>query len=170
MIETERLLLRPLRVDDVDAYVGLHAHDEVSRFLGSYSRSEALDRLTAVEQGWAERGHGRCAVELRTTGDFIGVSGLRYWESFDEVEIAWTLRPDRWGHGYATEAAGAWLDWGFRNLTDRYFTAMIRPANTRSIRVAERLGFRPLREDTLFDRPTTVYFLPRPEDRNSGVP
>ncbi|OHV44371.1 GNAT family N-acetyltransferase [Pseudofrankia sp. BMG5.36] len=169
MLQTERLSLRPLRVDDVDAYVSLHAHEQVSRFLGPYSRSQALDRLTAIERQWAERGHGRCAVELRSTGELIGVSGLQHWESFDEVEIGWTLRPDRWGHGYATEAAGAWLDWGFRNLPDPYFTAMIRPANVRSIRVAERLGFHHLRADTLFDRPTTVYALPRPERRNGEV-
>jgi RimJ/RimL family protein N-acetyltransferase len=137
----------------------------VSRFLGSYSRSEALDRLAAMEQGWAERGYGRCAVELRTTGEFIGVSGLRYWESFDEVEIGWIFRPDHWGHGYATETASAWLDWGFRNLPDPYFTAMIRPANLRSIRVAERLGFHRLRDDVLFGRPTTVWALSRPADQ-----
>jgi RimJ/RimL family protein N-acetyltransferase len=162
MLETERLLLRPLRVDDADAYVRLHLHGEVSQFLGPYSRPVALDRLRMIERQWAERGHGRCAVELRSTGEFIGVSGLQHWRQFDEIEIGWTLRPDTWGHGYASEAAGAWLGWGFRTLPNPYFTAMIRPANARSIRVAERLGFSRLRTDVLFDRPTTVYALARP--------
>jgi len=168
MIETERLVLRPLRTADVDDYVSLHAHEEVSRFLGSHSHQQALDRLMWFERQWADRGHGRGAIVLRATGEFVGISGLQYWADFGEVEIAWTLRPDQWGHGYATEAAGAWRDWGFANLPDRYFTAMIRPANLRSIRVAERLGFHPLRTDTLFDRPTTVYALPRPAGQDAN--
>lgn len=167
VLTTDRLRLRPLTVDDVDSFVDLHAHEEVSRFIGPFSRSVALDRLTMIQEQWANRGHGRFAVELRSTGEFIGISGLQYWRQFDEVEVGWTLRPDVWGHGYATEAGGASLAWGFRTLPNPYFTAMIRPANTPSIRVADRLGFHMLRPDTLFDRPTTVYALPRPPAGNS---
>jgi RimJ/RimL family protein N-acetyltransferase len=71
----------------------------------------------------------------------------------------WTLRADSWGRGYATEAAQACLDWGFRNLDLDYVTAMIRPGNDPSVRVAQRLGFTVLREDTLWDKPITVYAL-----------
>lgn len=159
MIETERLLLRPLRVEDVEAFVALHEDERVNRFVGAYSHRQALERLTSVEQQWAERGHGLCAVELRSTGEFIGRVGLNYWENFDEVELGWTLKAGAWGHGYATEAARACLDWGFTTLDEPYFTAMIRPANTASARVAERLGFAPLRMDTLFGNPVAVYSL-----------
>ncbi|MFD5538481.1 GNAT family N-acetyltransferase [Streptomyces sp. NPDC127079] len=82
MIETERLWLRPLRVEDVDAFVALHADERVNRFVGAYSHRQALDRLTSVEQQWAERGHGLCAVELKSSGEFIGRVGLHYWENF----------------------------------------------------------------------------------------
>ena len=161
MIETDRLLLRPLRADDVDEFVALHADPRVNRFVGSYSRPRAVERLAAIERQWAERGHGQCAIELKATRALIGRSGLRYWEQFDEVEVGWTLRAEHWGHGYATEAARACLDWGFSNLETDYVTAMIRPGNEASVRVAERLGFTVRREDVLGDEPITVYALDR---------
>ncbi|MFF8957920.1 GNAT family N-acetyltransferase [Streptomyces sp. NPDC014894] len=162
VIETARLILRPLTGADVDAFVDLHADPEVNRFVGAYTRERAAERLAGVERQWAERGHGLCAVELRSTGEFIGRSGLQFWERYGEVELGWTLRASSWGHGYATEAARACLDWGFARLDEEYFTALMRPGNEASIRVAERLGFAPRREDTLFDEPVTVYAVDRP--------
>ncbi|MFJ8492686.1 GNAT family N-acetyltransferase [Streptomyces sp. NPDC094038] len=162
MIETERLLLRPLRVEDVDAFVALHEDDRVNRFVGAYSHHQALDRLASIEEQWEQRGHGLCAVELKSSGEFIGRVGLNYWEIFDEVELGWTLKAETWGHGYATEAAGACLAWGFATLERAYFTSMIRPENTASVRVAKRLGFTPLREDTFSGNPVTVYSLDKP--------
>lgn len=162
MIETERLSLRPLKVADVDAFVDLHADKRVNRFVGSYSPTQALERLVAIERQWAERGHGLCAIELKSSGEFVGRSGLQYWDQFDEVELGWTLRAEFWGHGYATEAAQGCLDWGFATLEENYFTALMRPGNEQSVRVAERLGFSPRRQDTLFGKPVTVYALDRP--------
>lgn len=162
MIETERLTLRPLETSDVDAFVALHADPEVNRFVGAYSRQQALERLAAIERQWDERGHGLCAVELRASGEFIGRSGLQYWQQFDEVELGWTLRTEHWGRGYATEAARACLDRGFATLEADYFTALIRPGNTPSVKVAERLGFSPRRQDELNGNPVTVYALDRP--------
>ncbi len=161
MTETERLLLRPLRVQDVDAFVALHTDERVNRFVGAYSHQQALERLVLIERQWVDRGHGLCAVELKSTGEFIGRCGLNFWEAFDEVELGWTLKAEAWGHGYATEAARACVDWGFATLDVDYFTAMIKPGNTASVRVAERLGFSPLREDVLGGHPVTVYSLDR---------
>ncbi|MFF9349398.1 GNAT family N-acetyltransferase [Streptomyces sp. NPDC014734] len=163
MIETERLSLRPLRTADADAFVELHADPRVSRFVGTYSRQRALERLTVVERQWAERGHGLCAVLLRSSGELIGRSGLQYWEQFDEVELGWTFRAEHWGHGYATEAARACLDWGFATLAQHRFTAFIRPGNDPSVRVAERLGFTPRRQDTVNGNAVTVYAIDRPD-------
>ncbi|MEU9464634.1 GNAT family N-acetyltransferase [Streptomyces sp. NPDC048312] len=78
MIETERLLLRPLHLSDVDVFVELHIDPKVNRFVGTFSRQQALERLTAIQQQWAERGHGLCAIELKSSGEFIGRSGLQY--------------------------------------------------------------------------------------------
>lgn len=69
------------------------------------------------------------------------------------------LNPAVWGRGFATEAAHACAHWCFRNLDVPYLTAMIRPDNIRSIRVAERLGMTPLRHDVLLDIPVVVYSI-----------
>jgi RimJ/RimL family protein N-acetyltransferase len=162
VIETERLTLRPLTADDLDAWFALHSDDRVNRFVGAYSRKQTAARLTHIEKQWAERGHGLYAVELKSSGEFIGRCGLNYWEQFDEIEAGWTFKAETWGRGYATEAARACVEWGFATLDAPYFTAMIRPGNTPSVRVAQRLGFTVRREDALFGTPVTVYGLSRP--------
>lgn len=164
VIETERLRLRPLTSAEADvrAWVELHGDPRVNTFVGAYTVEEAVTRLRFVESQWAERGHGLFAVELREDGRFIGRSGLQYWDQWDEVEAAWTYRFDAQGKGYATEAAEAFLAWGWRNLDVETVTAMIVPRNTPSIRVAERLGFAPRRRADRFDHEVIVYELDRP--------
>jgi RimJ/RimL family protein N-acetyltransferase len=160
-IETDRLILRPLVVTDLDDVVELHAAPEVVRTMGAYERSAALTRLERNELEWAERGHGLVAIVERASGRFLGRSGLKYWPQFDETEVGWVLRPDVWGHGFATEAGRACLEWGFRDLEVPYLTAMIVADNHRSIHVAERLGMTPLRADSLWDLPVEVYAITR---------
>jgi RimJ/RimL family protein N-acetyltransferase len=148
-IETERLVLEPMTIEDIDAYLGLHADPQVIRFLGEMDRDLATARLEADARVWVERGHGLFKVTHRDDGRFLGRVGLRYWPQFDETEVGWTLRAQEWGHGYATEAAIACAEFGFRELPDDYLTSCIQPENARSIAVAERLGMTPLREDVL---------------------
>ena len=161
MITTARLTLRPLTMGDLDVLVDLHADEWVNHFVPAFTPDQAADRLTNNERQWRERGHGLFAVELQDGGGFIGRCGLNYWKQFDEVEAGWILNPDAWGHGYATEATRACVEWGFAHLDDDYFTAMIHPTNARSVRVAERLGFTPRRDDVLFGKKVTVYALNR---------
>lgn len=159
LLETERLLLRPLGCDDLDEFAALHTDPEVTRFIRPFDRSEAEERLRLDEREWRQRGHGLLAIVNRESGDFIGRAGLKYWPQFDETELGWVLRRDAWGRGYATEAARACLEWGFSEFELPYLTAMISPGNLRSIRVAERLGLTPLRDDELLGEPVVVYAL-----------
>ncbi|GAA4870645.1 GNAT family N-acetyltransferase [Kitasatospora terrestris] len=161
VLTTERLRLRPLTSADTEWWVRLHADPEVNRFVGAYTEEQAADRLRAIEQQWTERGHGLCAVELRDTGEAIGRCGLNWWAQYQETEAGWTFARAHWGRGYATEAASAVLDWGFGALGLARITAMIAPGNAPSAAVAARLGFSPLREDTLSGKPVTVHALDR---------
>ncbi len=138
-----------MTIDDVDEYLGLHSDPEVIRFLGEMDRGLATARLEADARVWDERGHGLFRVTHRDDGRFLGRVGLRYWEQFHETEVGWTLRRQEWGHGYATEAAVACAEFGFRELPVPYLTSCIQPENARSIAVAERLGMTPLRDDVL---------------------
>jgi len=161
MIETDRLLLRPLELGDLDQFVALHAEPEVTRFIRPLDRVAAKQRLDRSEEEWHERGHGLLAILNRDEGTFIGRCGLKYWPQFEETELGWALRRDAWGKGYATEAGAACLKWGFAEFELPYITAMIAPDNARSVRVAERLEFTPTREDVLLGDPVIVYGLQR---------
>lgn len=167
LLETERLLLRELTKDDLDEFVALHRDPEVVRFVRALDRAQADERLRANEQEWDERGHGMFAVLDRNGGRLLGRVGLKHWPQFDETEVGWLLRRDAWGHGYATEAARTSVEWGFAALPVPYMTAMIAPGNRRSVRVAERIGFKPAREDVLLGDPVIVYTADR--KARSGV-
>jgi RimJ/RimL family protein N-acetyltransferase len=160
-LETERLLLRPTGIGDIDEYVALSEDPEVTRFVLALDRPQAEERLRANQREWRERGHGMFAVLDPRDGRFLGRAGLKYWPQFDETEVGWALRRDAWGQGYATEAARAILDWGFEVLPAPYFTAMIHPDNERSLHVARRLGLSPLRRDVLYDSPVVVHAVAR---------
>jgi RimJ/RimL family protein N-acetyltransferase len=160
-IETERLLLRPLRLTDLDEFIALHDDPDVTRFIRRLERVDADERLRLAEREWRERGHGMFAVRDRVSGRFLGRAGLKYWSQFDETEVGWVLRRDAWGHGYATEAARACVAWGFASLEVPYLTAMIDPENEASIRLASRLGMSPLRRDILLGDPVVVFSLNR---------
>jgi RimJ/RimL family protein N-acetyltransferase len=157
LIETERLHLRALTSDDLDDLVALHAEPAVERFMGSLDRPRLIEWLSRVERDWSTYGYSRMAMVDRTTDRLIGRTGLKRWPEFDETEVGWVLHPGAWGRGFATEGARACAQWGFENLDLPYLTAMIRPANLRSIAVAQRLGMTPLRADILMGDSVVVY-------------
>jgi RimJ/RimL family protein N-acetyltransferase len=161
LIETERLLLRPLTGDDVDELVAIHAEREVERFMGPFDRARVIEWLALVQEDYAEHRPGRLAIIERVSGRFLGRSGLKYWPQFAETELGWVLHPDDWGRGYATEAGRACAQWGFLNLDVPRLTAMIRPDNQRSIAVAQRIRMSRLRPDVLLGEPVTVYSISR---------
>lgn len=168
VIETERLLLRPLAIEDVDDFFALHAQPEVARFTTTFDREEARRRLEQVEREWAVLGYGAMAVLDRESERYLGRCGLKYWPQFKETEVGWSLRREEWGHGYATEAARAVLEWGFEALPLPYITAMIHRDNERSLRVAQRLGFTPLREDVLLGVAVIVHSISGPPEAPSA--
>ena len=163
LIETERLVLRPIGLGDLDEFAALHADPEVTRFVRPLDRAAAKERLVLAEREWIEQGYGMLAVLDRADERFLGRAGLKYWSQFEETELGWILRRDAWGHGYATEAARACIEWAFAELEMPYLTAMISPGNLRSVRVAEGLGFAPLRSDVLLGEPVVVYGISPPD-------
>lgn len=161
LLETERLLLRPIGPGDLDDFAELHADPEVTRFIRPLDRDAAAERIRVDGLEWERRGHGIFTIRGREGERFLGRMGLKHWPQFDETELGWALRRDAWGHGYATEAARACAEWGLSALEVPYLTAMIDPENDRSLAVARRLGMEPLREDSLLGDPVIVHALRR---------
>ena len=170
-LETERLRLRPFVDDDLEAYFMLYDTPEVRRSLhvpDSFSRDDAWTHLALWRGQWALRGTGQWALERRDTGVFIGRAGSHLPErvGWPGLEIGWTLHPDHWGHGYATEAGQAAVDWCFANHDVHELVSVILPENTASQAVARRLGFVLSEERTLPhfpQQPHGIWRLARPE-------
>lgn len=162
-IETERLLLRRFGPEDLDEFAALHGDPQVTQFVRPLDRAACEERLALDRREWRDRGHGLIAVCDLRDDELLGRCSIKHWPQFDETEVGWMLRRDAWGQGYATEAARACAEWGFDRLPVLYLTAMIAAGNLRSLRVAERLGFTPMRDDVLLGEPVVVHALHRPE-------
>ncbi|GAA2019047.1 GNAT family protein [Terrabacter terrae] len=153
---TDRLELRPLTLDDVDAIWAFRRLPEVVVHLSHdvLSRDEVRDRIAAhIERGRPEVAEPRLelAVVERRTGRVVGDVMLRLEPSHsitrtpsDEWEgtIGYALHPDRHGRGYAAEAATELLAMGFRDLGLRRITADAYADNVASNRVLRRIGMR----------------------------
>ena len=143
ILETERLRLRVFRDDDLDAYARICADPEVMRYLGDgkpLTRDDAWRQMAWILGHWQLRGYGLWAVEERATGTLIGRIGHINPEGWPGFELGWMLGRAFWGRGYATEGARRALEFAFAELKQRHVISLIRPDNTPSIRVAERLG------------------------------
>jgi len=142
-LQTDRLLLRIFRLEDFEPYAQMLADPEVQRYLGDgkpASRSEAWRSMAMLLGHWQLLGFGLWAVEERASGVLIGRIGLFNPEGWPGVELGWMLRRESWGQGLATEGARAALTYAFTELLQPHIISMIRPDNTASIRVAEKLG------------------------------
>ena len=144
-LETPRLLLRPWREADADAFAAMFDDPEVMEFLRPAAGRDAIDGLVArIRRHFADHGFGWWAVELPRVAPFIGFIGLSHlpWEAHftPAVEVGWRLARPHWGRGYATEGARAALDCGFTRLGLDEIVSLTVPANTRSRRVMERIG------------------------------
>ena len=119
---------------------------EVMRFIPrgpspTVERTRAtIERFLAHER---EQGFGLWAVELKGTGELIGDTGLFLVEGRGpEVEVAYHYGKEWWGHGYATEAAVACMDFGFRECGLTEIIAICYPEHIASRRVMEKAGMR----------------------------
>ncbi|WP_338090760.1 GNAT family protein [Planosporangium thailandense] len=147
-VRTERLLLRPLTVDDVDALLAYRSRPDVCRYVPFEPMTrEVIDQRLAT--AWAnteltDEGQAlTLGIQLAGTGDLVGDVVL-FWHSREHGggEIGWVVNPDFGGHGYATEAAHALLRLGFDELGLHRIIARIDERNEPSAKLAQRLGMR----------------------------
>jgi RimJ/RimL family protein N-acetyltransferase len=140
-LETSRLHLRHWRAEDFESYAALMADADVMRSLGGVqSRNDAWRNFAMVIGHWHLRGFGFWAVERKSDGALLGRIGLWQPEGWPGLEVGWTLGREHWGQGYATEAAEASLDYGFRTYPVDRLISLIAPENHASQRVAKRIG------------------------------
>lgn len=148
---TARLRLRPFAGQDADDLFALHSSARVLRYWDSppWTSRDRAERFIAACRQMAEDGTGaRLAIDRASDGTFIGWCSLSRWNpTYRSAALGYCLDDAAWGHGYATEAAGAVLQWAFDTLDLNRVQAETDTRNLASARVLEKLGF--LREGTL---------------------
>ena len=144
-IETERLLIRPFKLEDIEPSYLMNLDAEVSQYTGDggiVSKKEIERRIVENVFGdYKKHGFGRLAVELKGADKFIGFTGLKYLEDLEEVDLGYRFMKEYWGNGIATESGKACLDLGFNKLGLKRMIAMVLPENKNSIHVLEKLNF-----------------------------
>ena len=139
MIETDRLLIRPFTRADAEELLPIWGDLANERFVGTSPPSSITEVCAWFEKGmpWG--------VWERETNALVGDCAL-FTNADGEVELAYGFRRDRWGRGYASEAAAACVRHGFEKLGVHRIVADIDPANAASLRVLEKLGFQRVSE------------------------
>jgi len=145
-LQTDRLTLRLLTMDDID-FIYHHFRDpQVTQYLmdeppvADYAESRAIINFF-LEPECKEQ--NRWGIIRKADGRLIGTCGYHHWEkSYFRAEIGYDLSPDCWGQGYMTEALRAMIRNGFENLGLNRMDAMVYINNHRSLRLVKKLGFK----------------------------
>ena len=150
VIETPRLLLRPLRLEDFDGWAECSADPDMTTYLGGpQPRPVAWRAFMAMAGSWSLRGFAMFSLVERSTGRWVGRVGPWCPDGWPGNEIGWGLARVAQGKGYAYEAAAAAADWAFATLGWTDMIHCIDSSNLRSEALALRLGSTRLRRTVL---------------------
>ncbi|MDY8135415.1 GNAT family N-acetyltransferase [Aquimarina sp. 2201CG5-10] len=143
LIETERLWLREITLDDKEEMFQLHSNSDVQKYTGE----PPVESIEVIEQAIQTRindykkyGYGRWATFLKNEKQFVGWAGLAYLPEFDEIDLGYRFSSKYWGMGFATEASQAILTYGFDKLKLKRIIAIAMKENKASIKVMEKVG------------------------------
>jgi RimJ/RimL family protein N-acetyltransferase len=141
VLETERLILRVPEVSDFEGYAEMLGDAETARYIGGHSpRGAAWRRFLQMPGAWLVQGFGMFSVLDKRSGEWLGQTGPWQPDGWPGTEVGWSFRRSTWGHGYATEAAVAAIDWAFASLGWDEVIHCIDPDNRASQALARRLG------------------------------
>ena len=164
-LETERMRLRPHRLQDLDACVAMWADPIVTRHIGGkpFTREETWSKIMRYAGHWALMGFGYWAAEDKATGAYLGEGGFAEFRRDVRPpiegmpEVGWALVPSAHGKGLATEAVRAMCAWGDQNFGSTPTVCMIDPENIASAWVAKKGGYLEFLRATYKVHPTMLY-------------
>ncbi len=150
-LETERLILREFRESETEGIFELDSNPEVHKYLGKNpitTYKQAEDIITFFEEQYKERGIGRFAAFEKSSGEFIGWSGLKLNTGENEelngftdfIDIGYRFIPRFWGKGYASESAFACLDFGFKEMNYDVIYGAADVENIGSNKILQKIG------------------------------
>ena len=167
-LETERLILREFRRQDLDAHAATLGDEEVMRHIGGkpIGREDSWRRLLSGVGMWSLMGMGPWAVELKADGRMVGHCGFFQFNRdmepliLGEPEMGWIFDRTVHGQGIALEACSAALGWAEREIGAESYPAIIDVENIPSMKLAEKLGF--VRQPDAIYRDAPMAFYRRP--------
>lgn len=170
ILETNRLLLRTFTIADADLILQLNLNPEVTRYTGDPMKDikhakEVLEKVILPQ--YALYNHGRWAVIVKGApgqgyNEFIGWCGLKARPERNEIDLGYRFMKNAWGKGYATEAAFACLQYGFKELGLKRIIGRAMPENIASIRVLEKCGMLYVGEETVDGHPAKTFEMYNP--------
>ena len=160
-LQSERLHLRPWRVDDVESFHEIWGDPEVIWWGASESLAKTREGFTALLERHADwpDGVGWFAVTRKAdvTNEILGDVLLQPARFVDGIEVGWHFKRSAWGKGYATEAASCVLNYAKDTLKIDPVYAIVATQNDRSLRVVEKLGMERVREMVYADLPHILF-------------
>lgn len=167
VLETPRMTLRHMTMDDVDDLLQIFADPEVMRYYPSTKdRTETIGWVEWTLRSYKMYGHGLWIATLKHDNSFAGQCGLtvQHIDDWPEVEIGYLFLRKLWGQGLATEAAQACRNYGFNQLGLDRLISLIDVHNIASRRVAEKNGMALEREIDKWHKRVCVYAIQRHTD------
>lgn len=160
LLETDRLILRPLTLDYAEAMFIMDSNPNVHKYLWNTPAkeiSEIIKVIEYVQKQYAENNIGRYATILKENGQFIGWTGIKFVNDHVEngntnfFDYGYRLDEPFWNKGYATEATKFWLDYGFNQMKIQEVNAYTHAQNGASNRVLSKCGMQFQEEYTADD-------------------
>jgi RimJ/RimL family protein N-acetyltransferase len=162
VLETERLTLRQMDADDLDALAAVLGDPVAMRhYPAPFTRDQVEGWIQWTLKNYADFGYGLWAVVLRASQECIGDCGLTWqrvgYVADRQLEVGWHIRRDLWNRGLATEAGLACRDYARDIIRQPHLISIIGPHNLASQAVARKLGMEIEREDMLDGKQRLIF-------------
>jgi RimJ/RimL family protein N-acetyltransferase len=148
ILETDRLILRELKLSDAEAFFAMDKNPNVHRYLWNkpvQKIEETIEVIAFVRKQYVENGIGRFAMVLKETNEFVGWAGIKYNtevlnNKINFYDIGYRLDEKFWGKGYASEATLAWLKYAFETMNIKTMEAAAHIDNIASNKILQNIG------------------------------
>ena len=147
-LETDRLILRDLRLSDAESFFAMDSNPSVHKYLWNKPTQkieETIEIIEFVRKQYIDNGIGRFAIISKETNEFIGWAGLKYNTEMvnnkvNFYDIGYRLDEKFWGKGYASETTCAWLNYGFETMNIKILEEAAHTENAASNRILQKIG------------------------------
>lgn len=167
ILETERLLLRPIQMDDARALFEMDSNPNVHLYLGNEPLTdiqECYGYIKSIQNQYNQNGIGRFVIVLKETKEVIGWAGLKFITEEENghhnfYDIGYRLQQKHWRKGYALEAAIAWRDYAFTEMKIPVIYASAHADNIGSNAILQKIGLHQKNKYLYHDIPCYWYEL-----------